>query len=495
MSRHRRGGIALAAVLALLSSVVPIASAPVSAGSAEPELRLRATRSEVRVHRFSSGRVFIDPQVYVSASGGNFEIERSREDYDSPFVTRQLFDGGGSATLPDDLIDSSSGLADFLHITLTHRDGTVRVDRTVPFCPNTWGKVRVGPDGPSLPVYPESCSANPFTLGSVYGIEQDWGISVAEGAFRGFYLRLKEGRYAMRIAIADRYLELFDLDPDAATVSLTVVVKEGRDGRKRLATARTADVGTRDSGVPTVRAAGAAGLPDLQPLPSWGIGLRRTERGEFLTFGANVWVSGNGPLVVEGFRREGEQVMDAYQYFWEDGAPVGRTRVGEMEFDDRRGHDHWHFRQFAKYQLLAEDRTTVVKSSKESFCLVPTDAIDLTLPAAELRPGNVGLWTSCGGRTDLWIREVLPVGWGDTYYQYLPGQSFNVTGVPNGTYYVKVVANPGRQLQELRYDNNVRLREVIVHGRPGRRWVEVPPWHGIDTEAQVARYGLEAFVG
>ena len=123
------------------------------------------------------------------------------------------------------------------------------------------------------------------------------------------------------------------------------------------------------------------------------MGHQRTSNraGEFLTFGANVWVSGNGPLVVEGFRLEGERVMDAYQYFWEDGAPVGRTRVGEME--PRRGHDHWHFRQFAAYQLLAEDRTTVVKSSKESFCLVPTDAIDLTLPAAELRPGNVGLWT------------------------------------------------------------------------------------------------------
>ena len=494
MSRHRRGGIALAAVLAVLSSVVPLASAPVSAGGARPELRLLATRSEVRVHRFSSGHVYVDPQVYVSASGGNFEIEQAREDYGSPFVTRQLFDGGGSATLPDDLIDSWWGLSDFLHITLTRRDGSVRVDREVPFCPNTWGKVRVGPQGPSLPVYPESCSRNPFTLGSVYGIEQDWGASVAQGAFRGFYLRLKEGRYTMRIAIADRYLDVFDVDPEATSVSVSVVVKERERGRYSAPT-RAADVGAPTAGVPTVRAAGTAGLPDLQPLPSWGIGVRRTERGEFLTFGANVWVSGNGPLVVEGFRREGERVMDAYQYFWEDGVPVGRARVGEMEFDDRRGHDHWHFRQFAAYQLLAEDRTTVVKSSKESFCLVPTDAIDLTLAAAALRPGNVGLWTSCGGRSDLWIREVLPVGWGDTYYQYLPGQSFSLKGVPNGTYYVKVVANPGRRLQELRYDNNVRLRQVIVRGRPGRRWVEVPPWHGIDTEAQVARYGLGAFVG
>jgi hypothetical protein len=491
--RHRRGGIALAAVLALSSSVVPLASMPVSAGGARPELRLLATRSEVRVHRFSSGFVFLDPKAYLSAHGGDFELERSRPDYDSPIVTRQRFAGGGSVTLPDDLIEGWEGLSDFLHVTLTRRDGSVRLDRTVSFCPNTWGKVRVGPDGPSLPVFPDSCGWNPFTLGFVYGIEQDWASSIAEGAFQGFYLRLKEGRYTMQIAIADRYLELFDVDPEAATVSLTVVVKDRR-GREVTEPLPATDMGAPAAGVPTVRAAETAGLPDLQPLPSWGIGVRRARRGDFLTFGANVWVSGNGPLVVEGFRREGERVMDAYQYFWEDGAPVGRARVGEMEFDDRRGHEHWHFRQFAAYQLLAEDRTTVVKSTKEAFCLVPTDAIDLTLPAAELRPGNVGLWTSCGGRSDLWVREVLPVGWGDTYYQYVPGQSFNLTGVPNGTYYVKVVANPGHQLQELDYGNNVRLRKVILHGRPGRRWVEVPPWHGIDTEAQVTRYGLGPFV-
>ena len=67
--------------------------------------------------------------------------------------------------------------------------------------------------------------------------------------------------------------------------------------------------------------------------------------------------------------------------------------------------------------------------------------------------------------------------------------------MPNGTYYVKVVANPGHQLQELAYDNNVHLRKVILSGKPGHRKVEVPPWHGIDTEGWADRYGLGPFVG
>lgn len=257
---------------------------------------------------------------------------------------------------------------------------------------------------------------------------------------------------------------------------------------------RRADMGEPTPGVPIDRAPDPAGMPDLRPLPSWGISTRHTRSGDFLSFGANVWVAGNGPLVVEGFRREGEDVMDAYQFFYEGDEPVGRAPVGEMEFDHRTGHEHWHFKQFAGYQLLAEDKETVVVSTKEAFCLVPTDAIDLTLPAANLRPDWVGLFTSCGGRGALWVREVLPVGWGDTYYQYLPGQSFDITDVPNGTYFVKIVANPGRQLHELTYSNNVRVRKVILRGKPGHRRVEVPPWHGIDTEGWAARHGLGPFV-
>jgi hypothetical protein len=92
------------------------------------------------------------------------------------------------------------------------------------------------------------------------------------------------------------------------------------------------------------------------------------------------------------------------------------------------------------------------------------------------------LSTACGGPEALWVREVLPVGWGDTYYQGLPGQSFDVTDLPNGTYYVKVQANPGGHLYESNMANNVRLRKVILGGRPGHRTVRVPPWHGIDTE-------------
>jgi hypothetical protein len=79
-------------------------------------------------------------------------------------------------------------------------------------------------------------------------------------------------------------------------------------------------------------------------------------------------------------------------------------------------------------------------------------------------------------------RGKVPVGWGDTYIQSIAGQNFDITNVPNGTYYIKVVANPEKVLHETTTSNDVSLRKVILGGTPGHRTVKVPAWHGIDPE-------------
>jgi Lysyl oxidase len=77
------------------------------------------------------------------------------------------------------------------------------------------------------------------------------------------------------------------------------------------------------------------------------------------------------------------------------------------------------------------------------------------------------------------VREVLDIGNGDTYTQARPGQSFDVTDVPNGIYYVETLANPEKKLAELTTDNNSALRRIILGGTPENRTLEVPPVHGI----------------
>ena len=79
------------------------------------------------------------------------------------------------------------------------------------------------------------------------------------------------------------------------------------------------------------------------------------------------------------------------------------------------------------------------------------------------------------------FRETLPTGWGDTYYQSLPGQSFDITDLPNGTYFIQVQADPTGEIYERSSTNDTQVREVIIGGLPGHRTVRVPPWHGIDT--------------
>ena len=122
-----------------------------------------------------------------------------------------------------------------------------------------------------------------------------------------------------------------------------------------------------------------------------------------------------------------------------------------------------------------------MRSHKQGFCIAPTDGIDLLLPNAVWRPDGLG-FTQCGSQSSIWVRETLPVGWGDTYSQSVAGQAFDITQVPNGRYYIEVAVNPRGLLYESNRTNNVTLREVILKGTAGNRTIEVPPWHGIDSE-------------
>lgn len=220
--------------------------------------------------------------------------------------------------------------------------------------------------------------------------------------------------------------------------------------------------------------------PDLRSLPAYGIqisdGGENVPGKDYLAFSANVWNAGPAKLVVDGFRKPGAELMDAYQYFYDaKGKQVGYTPTGTMEWDPRPGHEHWHFTDFASYRLLKADKKEQVRSGKEAFCLANTDAVDYTVKNANWHPSNTDLSTACGQENSISVREVLDVGSGDTYTQDLPGQSFDITNLPNGTYYIQVLANPEKRLKETNLNNNSALRKVVLGGTKGARTVTVPP--------------------
>jgi hypothetical protein len=325
---------------------------------------------------------------------------------------------------------------------------------------------------------------------------------------------LPAGQYQATVKLNPVYQELFDVPASAASVAvnLTVADRVDEDGKGRAAAQQRtlaaagaeapagahAEHGTEgDAGAqvsayapefrpPAKRPATLAAKPksgprpDLRSLPAHGIELSKEDGKWYVSFGATVWNGGTSPLRVDGFRRTGTELMDAYQYFFDaEGNEVGSVEAGTMEWDAQEGHNHWHFTDFAQYNLLNADKSQAVRSGKEAFCLVNTDAVDYTIPNAKWRPENTDLYSSCGANTAVAVREVLDVGSGDTYTQNLPGQSFEVTDLPNGTYFVEVLANPDHKLAELSTKNNSSVRKIILGGTAEKRTLRVPPLHGI----------------
>ncbi|MDN0200480.1 lysyl oxidase family protein [Streptomyces sp. S.PNR 29] len=564
-SRLHRAALAAGAALTVVVTVSGAApgagAAQAKASAGKPKLKLVAASNSVTLDRWKDEPgVQLDLGTYLTVDDAPLEFKVTRKSYKDPVVAQQILrDGKGTRakTLPAGLVKDFSGLTGFLDVSITNAAGEEVAKTSQAFCPNN-ASGRLRPDAPATSHYPQSCPTNPFTLGSVWGVEKGWAANTSNVDYSYQPVDLPAGEYTAKVSVAKKYRDLFTIPDDRPTIKVTVRERDWDEGGAGLAARRSSTrhagghgghgghsghqaagqgahsshhYGPRGADVPVPpafphaladrgmtphlgdgpghtdgsrvapalkpaakRPTGKAGAPantpkpDLRSLPAWDIAITDGEDGDvpgkdYLAFSANVWNAGPAPLVVDGFRSPGKDLMDAYQYFYDaKGKQVGYTPTGTMEWDPREGHEHWHFTDFASYRLLSEDQTKEVRSGKEAFCLANTDAIDYTVKNANWHPENTDLSTACGQQNSISVREVLDVGSGDTYTQYRPGQSFDITDLPNGTYYIQVIANPEKRLQETNTDNNVALRKVVLGGEPGARTVTVPPHELIDAK-------------
>jgi len=483
MKRPRRG-IRRTSVLGVASAVMAAALAgPALAGTQAtkgPTVKLVAAQKDITVQSLG-GAVILDPGIYVVSLGSALQLDVQRASYTEPITVAQVIHlPGGSLTTPwpASVLDGFYGLRDFAHLTVANATGKVVASSPEELCPNSDSPQRAVPNSVQTSPFPQACALDPFAKGLVMGIAKGWGVDSFVSLFH-----LAPATYKVTATVAPQFMRLLDITPANATASVNVTVTKGSaGGAARRIRPQAAALPELPAAPVTTRPPESA-LPDLVTLPAWGIDTAHLAGRDLLDFSATVWVGGNGPLDVQGFRVNSSPVMTAYQYFWQNGQVIGRARAGTMGFDSQPGHNHWHFEQFAAYTLLGQGGKVAVHSQKTGFCISPTDPVDLLLPDAVWQPSFVGFANQCGSPTALWVQEMMPVGWGDTYMQSLAGQAFDITRLPNGTYDIEVAANPEHVLYETNTRDNVSLREVILGGTPGHRTVKVPAWHGIDPES------------
>src|SRR3984957_11687710 len=542
-------GAAAVAVPALASAARPgTASVPdVTAPGGMPRLALIRTQSGMTVEGFPIKRgsknvqVFLDPGIWLASLGAPLVLDVGRAAYNKPItLTQVLTSSDGKKTtrrLSNGLLNGWNGIKDMVTLTVRNSAGKTVALQKETACLGSYNVARAAADSPDNDPYPQGCGAyDPFPLGAVWGLPKNWAFdpttfgsqltlvagqtytvteTIPKTVAQIFHVSAKDATSSLKLKVTAIKLPPPPTTPPSASASptakatasssptptVTVKASAAADGGPRTDAeapvyqlfSRSAPVAHRLAAalpalpaVPEMKNPLASVEPDLISLPAWGMNISTQAKHDYLNFSATVWVGGNGPLDVEAFRQGTNPIMQAYQYFYKDGKVVGRVRAGTMGFDNAKGHNHWHFEQFAAYQLLGGNKKLIVRSQKVGFCIAPTDAVDMLVHGALWQPSYIGLEGQCGSATALWVRAMMPGGWGGTYPQNRAGQAFDTTTPPNGNYYVEVVANPEHVLKEINTHNDVSYRAVILSGTKGHRHFRVLAYDGLNPEAGVA---------
>jgi hypothetical protein len=415
-------------------------------------------------------------------------------------------DGMPSAVRPHSMLQ---GLPGFFQWKLLRPDGSVAAAARVDVCPmpgtgftfGAWGlnlATNLDPANPAVTdtfPYPPECG-DPLTTSALWGFPAGWGarlhVHVPDST--------RPGSYVLDASInADGAVRETSGADDQVRMPVEVLdLTVGPAARQAAARRHIFDTAP---GVPAGEAAGTepppplaqptgrrlpeysggpADLPDLVPLPSENIAVQPDGGKDLLRFNSTLANLGPGRLQVEGFRAgaPADQML-AYQTLFHQGVEVGRRSAGTLVFEPDES--EWHLDYLARYRLLDRRGTVVATSDKVGFCMADMHQLDATNPGFVATPA-LG-FTACIGATAQSVREAIDPGWGDEYDQAIPEQELDITGAPNGTYQLQILADPEHKLLESNRDNDASVRAIVLGGRPGARTVSVAPVDGVDTEA------------
>jgi hypothetical protein len=214
---------------------------------------------------------------------------------------------------------------------------------------------------------------------------------------------------------------------------------------------------------------GACGAPTLYPnlrtRPVSNLSFARHPDDQatwILRFANTVWNAGEGRLELESDIDSTDMPKPIYQNLYD--APVGGNRTERKrvarDFIFHPQHNHFHFADFAEYQLLGQNpggnyRPMKTEGVKTSYCIMDTQRREGDYPDQ---------YTTCNAD-----RQGLSPGWADTYRADLYDQ-WVVLGdqpLPDGEYAVQSIADPQGLLDEgggAREKDNTAMTYFTVDG-------------------------------
>ncbi|MEZ5165725.1 MAG: lysyl oxidase family protein [Acidimicrobiales bacterium] len=221
-------------------------------------------------------------------------------------------------------------------------------------------------------------------------------------------------------------------------------------------------------------------LPDLVPAPPVDVHTRLDdETGRWtLRFSSTLANVGDGPFILHARRTGAGWTVEQEVAFSEEGGASHGVGVDMAWGGD--GHDHWHIRDVAHYQLLAADDAAQIDEDslvdgKIGFCFFDSGRAVEGLGDDDPTYHH----ESCGAEDDREIGMGLSVGWHDEYTFALPGQSIDIHGVPDGVYRLVAVADPDAAFDESDETNNETFVDLELStteaGQRVARVIEVGP--------------------
>lgn len=139
------------------------------------------------------------------------------------------------------------------------------------------------------------------------------------------------------------------------------------------------------------------------------------------------------------------------------------------------GHGHFHLEGYAEYklvhnvggqpggQVMRNDGTEAV-GEKVGFCLINVSTF--TLPGGGSSTGLPGYSASGQPSPGCGFTQGVSVGRADVYGSGYDGQWIDVTGVPNGNYFIQVTADSKNAVEESNESNNTMYVPVTLNVNP-----------------------------